>query len=132
MIRLWRETKAASLLRPFRYLSGSWSDPFPRVAPPALRPDDQLFVVGASLGTRKKRAPMYEAVREAVREVVPVSDYRCASWSASSEPCLQVADSCSWAVRRKWERGMTTEYDRIASRIASEHDLWAGSSTTYY
>jgi hypothetical protein len=45
---------------------------------------------------------------------------------------LQVADYCSWAVSRKWERGVHAEYDLIAAKIRSEFDLWARGTVHYY
>ena len=110
----------------------AWYYHMRRLAPLVSRAGDELFVVGASLGTKKKRKLMHHAVANVVAQVAPHATYRTASWAADSEPCLQVADYCCWAVSRKWERGITTEYDLIAARVHSEFDLWARGTKHYY
>jgi hypothetical protein len=102
------------------------------VAPEVARPDDELFVVGASLGTWKKRGAMHKAVKEVIAELSPTLDFRTASWNAVSDPCLQVADYCSWAVRRKWEMADTRSYNLIGDKIASERNVWEAEETSYY
>ena len=37
---------------------------------------------------------------------------------AASNPWIQVADYCSWAVFRKWERADARTYDQLVQRIA--------------
>jgi hypothetical protein len=37
-----------------------------------------------------------------------------------SEPCLVVADYCTWAIQRKWERDDQRSHELIAGKIASE------------
>ena len=75
--------------------------------------EDELFIVSASLGTRRKRSAMHAAVQEAVRGARPTTQVRVASWDAQSDPCLQAADYCCWAMRRKWEMGGLRSYDLI-------------------
>ena len=94
---------------------------------------DELLVVTASLGSRKKkRMAFYDAVRDVMRQVGSHIGYKTACWDASSDSCLQVADYCGWAIQRKWEAGDTGPYSRIASKIQSEYDLFARGITLYY
>lgn len=86
--------------------------------------NDELLVVGASLGTKKKRQNFYDAFRDVVRQCLPRATHQAAYWASSCEPCLQVADYCSWAVQRKWERGDDRSYVLIQDKIASEFDIW--------
>jgi hypothetical protein len=87
---------------------------------------DELLIVCAALGTHKQMAAHLGNLRNVARESVPAEAIvRAALWSASSEPCLQVADYCCWAVHRKWEREDQRSYDLIASRIRSEFDLFS-------
>ncbi|HEY5286242.1 MAG TPA: hypothetical protein VIJ50_03970 [Solirubrobacteraceae bacterium] len=37
-----------------------------------------------------------------------------------SEPCLVVADYCTWAIQRRWEREDQRSHELIADKIASE------------
>lgn len=110
----------------------AWYYHMRRLVPLVSRPGDELFVVGASLGTKKKRKLMHQAVSNVVAQVAPRATYRTAFWAADSEPCLQVADYCCWAISRKWERGIRAEFDLIAPRVCSEFDLWARGNTHYY
>lgn len=103
-----------------------------RVAPLVVRPEDELLVVGASLGTRRRRAAMHGAVRAVVSQVSPTLDFRIASWNAQSDPCLQVADYCCRAVSRKWGRGDTRSYDLIRDKIKSEQEVWEPGEVLYY
>lgn len=57
---------------------------------------------------------------------------RRAFWPAASDPCLQVADYCSWALQRKWEVADLRSYNLIAPKVQSEFDLFAAGKTTYY
>jgi hypothetical protein len=91
----------------------------------------ELLVVTASIGRKKKRLAFYEAVRDVMRQVSRVT-CKTACWDASSDSCLQVADYCGWAIQRRWETGETDAYHRIADKIGSEFDLFARGGTLYY
>ena len=91
-----------------------------------------MFVVGASLGVEKKRALMHAAVTDVIGRVSPTTSFRTASWNAHSEPCLQVADYCCWALARKWEQGDERSYALIQDKIRSEFDVFRSGRTLYY
>lgn len=67
-----------------------------------------------------------------VFQVSPVASYRVAFWPAETDPCLQVADYCTWALQRKWERGDERSYELIRAKIRSEYDVWKTGTTYYY
>jgi hypothetical protein len=71
-------------------------------------------------------------VDDVVRQVSPCASHRVAFWPAESDPCLQVADYCTWAIQRKWERGDTRSYDLIEDKIESEFDAWEIGANHYY
>jgi hypothetical protein len=97
------------------------------VIPQIATQGDELLVACASLGTRKQRAAHLAHLRYVILEVTPDGcRIRGALWTAASEPCLQVADYCCWAIHRKWERQDTRSYDLIAERIETEFDVFAG------
>ena len=92
----------------------------------------ELLVVSASVGNKKKRRlAFYGGVQDVIRQVGRVT-CRTACWDAGSDACLQVADYCGWAIQRKWESGDASTYERIASKVRSEFDLWARGKTSYY
>jgi len=110
----------------------AWFEHFKHVTPQIATYRDELLVVAASIGTRKKQVILHQAVEDVVSQATPFAEYRTAFWTAPSDPCLWVADHCCWAIQRKWERGDTRAYDRISSKVMSEFDIFAGSNTTYY
>lgn len=115
-----------------RFYKLAWWLHMKHVAPRVVRPHDELFVVGASLGVKKKRAVMHTAVQDVIRQVSPTTNFRTASWNAHSEPCLQVADYCCWALSRKWEKGDDRSYALIQHKIRSEFDVFRSGRRLYY
>lgn len=93
---------------------------------------DELLVVGASLGTRKRRSLFHGAIGRVMAQVSPTTAYRVASWDAVSDPCLQVADYCAWAIQRKWERGDDRSYRLISGKLYTEFTPFAVGRITYY
>lgn len=110
----------------------AWFLHFKHVAPQVAKQRDRLFVAASRLGTKKKRGGFHEAVDEVVSQVSHCASHRVAFWPTESDPCLQVADYCTWAIQRKWERGDTQSYNLIADKIASEFDAWEIGSTHFY
>lgn len=110
----------------------AWYLHFKYVAPKVVRRDDRLFVMASSLGTKKRRGAFHNAVDDVVHQVAPCRRYRVAFWPAASDPCLQVADYCTWALQRKWELNDARSYDVIKSKVGTEFDVWAVGKTHYY
>ncbi len=99
----------------------AWALHLARVLPDVAGPGDELLVVGASIGTRRRRAAFREAISHAAGADHSGIECRVASWDAASDPCLQLADYCSWAVQRSWEGGDPRARAAIADRIAGEY-----------
>ncbi len=93
---------------------------------------DRVFVAASSLGTKKARGALHSAVDEVVRQLSPCHSHRVAFWPTASDPCLQVADYCTWAIQRKWERDDARSHALIESKIYSEYDVWQRGRITYY
>ena len=55
-----------------------------------------------------------------------------AFWAYESDPCLQIADYCTWAIQRKWEGNDPRSHVLIADKIRSEFDVWQRGTTYYY
>jgi len=110
----------------------AWYLHFKYVAPLVAGPGDRMFVVASSIGTKKRRGALHMAVDDVVRQVSPCRAHTVAFWPAESDPCLQVADYCTWAIQRKWERGDSRSHKLIASKIRSEKDIWRRGRTYYY
>lgn len=100
---------------PVQFLAVDGVEPVPRNARPARR-----------------RAGFHGAVERVVRQVTPTTSFRAASWSGASDPCLQAADYCAWAVQRKWEVGDLRSYALIQAKIATEFDVFRMGTAEYY
>ncbi|MCA9876525.1 MAG: DUF3800 domain-containing protein [Thermomicrobiales bacterium] len=92
------------------------------VAPRIANADDELMVVGASISTNRRRATFASAVAKVVAQTVRAATVRTAHRPASTDPCLQVADYCCWAIQRKWERDDPRSYVLIQDTIRSEFE----------
>jgi hypothetical protein len=110
----------------------AWYLHFKFVAPQIAGAGDRLLVTAASLGTKKKGGIFYNAVGRVVAQVSPTLTYHVAGWPAATDPCLQVADYCTWAIQRKWESGDPRSHVLIAPKIRTEFDVWAVGTTHYY
>lgn len=109
-----------------------WLYHFQYVARQVASPADELLVIAASLGTRKNQAVFHRALQNAVAQVITASQWRTAFWTAATDPCLQVADYCCWAIQRKWERRDERSYILIKDKVASEFDIFRFGAVTYY
>ncbi len=114
-----------------RFYESAWFFHLTNVLPHILAPEDELHVIAASVGTRRKRDGFFRAVRSAVTGASGARA-QAAYWPAAADLCLQAADYLAWAIQRKWERGDSRSYDLIADRIGLEHDLFYRGTTEYY
>lgn len=94
--------------------------------------DTQLMITVASIGTKKKRVAFEDAVRDVVKQKLKRNQWASAFWPCQTDPCLQVADYCTWAIQRRWERGDSRAHDLIKDKITYEYDLWAHGNVHYY
>jgi hypothetical protein len=99
-----------------------WHEHFARIARDIAQPGDRLLAVASDLGTRKRRGAFHLAVDEAVRASARCT-HRVAFWPNMSEPCLVVADYCTWAIQRKWERNDARSQVLLADKISSETEI---------
>ena len=97
----------------------------------SLSLNTELLVTTAAIGTRKEQAAFRSAINDVMGQIV-IGKWQTDFRPAASDPCLQVADYCAWAVQRKWERGDNRSYDLIRDRIVYEYELWAGGPKHYY
>ena len=98
------------------------------VAPRIASATDELLVIAASIGIKRKLENFRSAVEVVMKQTSPADAMQIDAWPAAVDPCLQVADYCSWATQRKWERGDLRSYDLIKGKIHSEYDLFANET----
>ena len=110
----------------YRY---AWHEHLARIASEVARPGDRLLAVASDLGTRKRRGAFHLAVNDAVRSSARCP-HRVAFWPNMSEPCLVVADYCTWAIQRRWEREDRRSHVLLASKIHSETQVQPPASVS--
>lgn len=106
---------------PILFYQLAWYLHFKYVAPRIAGFQDQLLVVASSLMINRKKKAVKEAVHSVVTQVAPTLDYHSAFLPAVCDPCLQVADYCTWAIQRKYEQlEDSRSYDLVEHVIKSE------------
>jgi hypothetical protein len=110
----------------------AWFEHFKHVGPHIVARRDDLLVIAASIGTRKRRRAIRLGVEDVVIQAVSCNRWEVAFWPSESDPGLQVADYCTWAVQRKWERGDDRSYNLIRTKIRTEYDFFQFGSRHYY
>lgn len=126
--------KAQPHIRPsaLRFYKYAWFYHMKYVAPRVVSAYDEVLVIAASLGTNRERGVFQASIEDVVDQVISISGMQTAVWPAAVDPCLQVADYCSWAIQRKWESGDTRSYDLIKNKIKTEYDLFRSGTINYY
>lgn len=113
----------------YRY---AWYYHFKHVAPRVIPRGHDVLISAASIGTKKARAMFRQVLNDVAQQVLPTSNWKTTFWPASTDPCLQIADYCAWAIQRKFEKGDARRYGQIQRHVHSCYDLFAKSSTHYY
>jgi hypothetical protein len=91
-----------------------------------------VLITAASIGTKKGQGVFTDAVNDVVQQHLRRDQWAAHFCSSASDPCLQVADYCTWAIQRKWERDDERSYELIKDRISYEYDLWSHGTKHYY
>lgn len=97
-----------------------------------LSANDSIQVTAATIGKKAKRITFEDAVRDVCQQIIPKKRFRTAFWPSETDPCLQLADYCTWAIQRKWERDDARSYELIAKKINYEYELWEHGTIHYY
>ncbi|TIM21539.1 MAG: DUF3800 domain-containing protein [Mesorhizobium sp.] len=117
-----------------RFYKIGWHFHFQNSSDAYLKAANEIMITVASIGTKKKRIAFEDSVRDVVKQKIRSDSWRVAFWPANTDPCLQIADYCTWAIQRKWESGGkdTRSYELICDKITYEFDLWKHGDKHYY
>ncbi len=110
----------------------TWHLLFKHLAVRCFPDNEPGLVIAGSLGTKKKLKSFSKALVSVVNQHRHPDLVKTVSWSASSHPCLQVADYCCWAIQRKLEQGDDRSFLLIQPKILSCFEPCRRSSTNYY
>jgi Protein of unknown function (DUF3800) len=92
----------------------------------------EVYMSAAALETKKGKAAFRAAFNEVFEQVAPHPNFTLDFPFAISDPCLQVADYCAWAIGRKWEQGKTDFFEHIKDKVRSAFDLWKFGNMLHY
>ncbi len=128
------KAKAQPRLRttPERFYQYAWFYHMRHVTPLVAKDGDELFVVAASVGTKKKRKAFKAGIDDVMTQVAGRRTYKMACWPAAIDPCLQVADYCCWAIFRRFESSDNRSYALIQHHVRSMFDLFKYGTTHHY
>jgi hypothetical protein len=96
--------------------------------------DDELMITAASIKTGTAQRVFNDSVNDAVQQTIPRNQWTTVFCQAAADPCLQIADYCTWAIQRKWESGKKDlrSYELIEDKIYYEYDFWGRGTKHYY
>lgn len=101
----------------------AWLIHLRRLCDQVVRPDDHLYVVVGTVGTRARRAAAESAVRDVVSRMR--QQITLCVWPASTAWGLQVADYALWAVHRHLVGHPLANYESdVAPLVRSIHTPW--------
>lgn len=126
------KTKPRLQMSQERFYKTAWYLHLKYIGPAIASAQDELFVIAASILTRKRRAAVRSGIADVVSQSTMSSKWEVGFWPAESDPCLQVADYCTWAVQRKLELNDLRSYSLIARKIRTEFRPFDVGPVTYY
>jgi hypothetical protein len=115
-----------------RFYHYGWYYHFRHGMQPVARPFSEIHVTAASIGDRRERPSFKRAIRDVLNQTMRRKKWIAGVCPAATDPCLQVADYCAWAIQRKWESDKLRSYDLIKDRITYEFELWEHGNRHYY
>ena len=115
-----------------RFYKTGWYFHFKHSLAKFVAQTDELMITTASIATKKGQGVFTDAVNDVVQQHLKRDQWATFFCPCVSDPCLQAADYCTWAIQRKWERSDTRSYDLIKNHITYEYDLWSHGSRHYY
>ena len=131
---IFEKRKAEPRIRPTQadFYGFAWYHHLRRIVTEDIVPTGELLITAASIGTNDMKANFQSAIQVVNNEQNAEITMKTSMWSAASDPCLQVADYCSWAIQRKWERADTRSYELIKGKVKVENDLFSSGTIFYY
>lgn len=115
-----------------RFYQYGWYYHMKHIAPRLLNGKTEMLITAAAIGTKRERAYFNAAINDVAQQTSRDKQFATAFPPSSAEPCLQVADYCAWAIRRKWEMQDLRSYRLISDKIVREYDLWKRGTTHHY
>lgn len=131
---IMEKAKAQPITRPskYRFYQYAWYHHLKYAAPKFIASAKEIQITTATAGVRKEQPKFSNAVNDVAQQTMRGRKWKSAFCPSMADPMLQVADYCTWAIQRKWERADMKSYNLIQHRITHEVDMWAHGKTLYY
>jgi len=100
--------------------------------PRHFKENDNVLISAAALETKKGKAAFRTAFNDVIQQTGKHLEHSTVFHLAKTDPCLQAADYCTWAIQRKWESNDERSRDLIADKISSEFELWRHGTVKHY
>ena len=128
------KSKAFPRIRPSkeRFYQYAWHYHLKNIAPQIVSRGDELLVAAASMSIKKKQGIFHACVADVAAQALHHVKHQTTFWHAACDPCLQIADYCAWAFRKKWEKNEVRPYNLISDKIVREYDLFKGGTKHFY
>ena len=117
-----------------RFYHYAWYYHWKYVAPKLMNRNTEVLITTAKVDKApKKQATFTSAVNDSLQQTTQ-SKWLAHFCLSATEPGLQIADYCAWAIFRKWESSGrdTRSYDLIRTKIIHEADMWRRGTHHYY
>jgi len=129
-----RKTQNHLRVDPDRFYKTAFYLHLSRIWPAFARQYTEVMVVCAAYGTKKRSQIHEDGIKDIVKQLSWQIPAQYGVWPAMSDPCLQIADYCSWAIQRRWETNHKDmrSHALIAPAICSENDYFRYGNVYYY
>ena len=93
----------------------------------------EIVVITDTIPIRRNRREIEKSVKMTLARMSPANvPHRLLHHASKAHYGLQIADYCSGAIFRKWERGDDKHYSNIKPALRSEFDIFQTGRRTYY
>jgi len=93
----------------------------------------EVVVITDSIPLEKKKSAIEKAIKTTLHEMLRRdTPFRVMHHASKAHYGLQIADYMNWAILRKWEKSDCVTYERVASKIRSEFDIFRTGTRHYY
>ena len=92
-----------------------------------------IVVITDTIPVGKNRKAINKSVKMTLAGMLPANfPYQILHHASRAHYGIQIADYCSGAIFRKWERGDDRHYHNIKPALKSESDIFQAKKTVYY
>ena len=93
----------------------------------------EVVVITDTIPLAKKKSAIEKAIKSTLHEMLRRdTPFRVMHHASKAHYGLQIADYMNWAILRKWEKSDCVIYDKVATKVRSEFDIFRTGTRHYY